>query len=242
MSTAFSDDQYDSAYADGADRYWWSLARIRRIEKLMATLAAQGPALEIGCGRGLVVAALRNHGVDCRGVELAPARPVAGMESFVLTGTDAFAMAPEERARYSRLMLLDVIEHLPEPEEFVARLRSAFPNARSLLVTVPARAELWSNFDEHFGHFRRYDLADLDRLANALRARVARSGYFFRALYLPALAVARSGRGRATRIVPPSGAFASWLHRMVGAAMGLVDAVLPAKIPGSSAYACYELD
>lgn len=242
MNTTFSDDQYDSTYPDGAERYWWSIARNRRIEKLLATLAGQGPALEIGCGRGLVVAALRKNGADCRGVELAPARPVAGMEPFVLTGTDAFAIAPEERARYSRLLLLDVIEHLPEPEAFVARLRSAFPNARSLLVTVPARAELWSNFDEHFGHFRRYDLADLDRLGSVLGARVARRGYFFRLLYLPGLAVARSGRGRATQIVPPVGAAANWLHRMVGGVMGLVDAVLPAKVPGSSAYACYELD
>jgi hypothetical protein len=79
-----------------------------------------------------------------------------------------------------------VIEHLPEPVAFLRKVREALPALEGLLVTVPARQELWSEWDRHYGHFRRYDLASLRATLDTAGFKPLFAGYFFHSLYLPA--------------------------------------------------------
>ena len=40
--------------------------------------------------------------------------------------------------------------------------KGKFENAKHLVITVPARQELWTNYDVFNGHFKRYNLTDLE--------------------------------------------------------------------------------
>ena len=48
-----------------------------------------------------------------------------------------------------------------------------------LLVTVPALASLWSDWDVALGHFRRYDRPLLARAADGLPLRMREASYLF---------------------------------------------------------------
>ena len=80
-------------------------------------------------------------------------------------------------------------------------MRGAFPNAREILVTVPARQEIWSDYDNYYAHVQRYSRGSLEAAPDAQAIRTSDSGYFFHSLYFPRarphLGEAQSGNGRA---------------------------------------------
>jgi SAM-dependent methyltransferase len=238
VSTTFRQRQYDLAYDDGIDRHWWHLARNRIVLREINRFAPISPrVLDVGCGRGIAVKYLRAAGVGCVGVELAAVQPLEGMESHVRTGVNATGLPLEERQSYDVITLLDVIEHVPDPGAFIASLVAAFPNLACLVITVPARQELWSNYDEYYGHYLRYDLRRLQELAESQRLTVVHSSYFFHSIYLPARILAARRAVRSLRVEPPRGLGKS-LHRAVAWAMALDYDLLPAACAGTSAIAC----
>lgn len=241
MTTAFSDEQYDSNYPDGAEHHWWFLARSRIVASAIKAFAGpESSVLEVGCGRGIVVKSLREAGIDCSGVELAKARPIASAEKHVRVGMDAVELPGAERQRYDTLLLLDVIEHLSDPAAFLRNLAGAFPHVRHVVITVPARQELWSNYDEFYGHFRRYTPEMLETLSSQLGWSLDRKGYFFHLVYLPAWIMARLGISRETRLKPPRG-LGRVIHRMISFATVLDHYLLPRGLPGTSVIGCFRL-
>ena len=130
-------------------------------------------------------------------------------------------------------MLLDVIEHIEDPGEFLRGLLDALPAVETILVAVPAREELWSNYDEHYGHFRRYD-------ETQLRAHLGDGGttpvelyYAFRALYPFAWLLARFQKNRSIQVFAPSGILAL-IHRYVAGLLRWEARLLPPALPGMS--------
>jgi hypothetical protein len=137
-----------------------------------------------------------------------------------------------EREQVSDVLLLDVLEHLEHPEKLLAGLRATFPRLRRILVTVPARAELWSNYDERFGHFRRYDKLGLERLLEGQSGfHVETCRYFFRALYPAMRGAALLPAGRATVVRPPQ---LPVVHLLFARLLTLTDRLLPSTWYGSS--------
>lgn len=243
MKTEYSEDQFHTNYPDGVENHWWNLARNRVIDRIVTGIGGSEGAkiLDVGCGRGIVVGYLRNHGIDCTGVEVGDARPMAAAEGRVRSGISALALPMEERMTYDAILLLDVIEHLPEPVQFMQSLVHAFPKLSHMIVTVPARQELWSNYDEHYGHYRRYSLHDLENLAGELRADVVDKRYFFHSVYPLALLGAKLGRKREVNIAVPKG-MAAWIHKAVASVLVADSMLVPGAVHGTSAYACYRLD
>ncbi len=241
MTTEFTNDQFASNYPDGAEHHWWFLARSRIIARAIhACAGADASVLEVGCGRGIVVKGLRDAGIDCSGVELAKPRPISSAEEHIRVGTDAVALPGTERGRYDTILLLDVIEHLPEPAPFLQHLADAFPNVSRIIVTVPARQELWSNYDEFYGHFRRYTPEMLETLSAQLGWSLTRNRYFFHSVYLPAWVTVRVKKSRETRLKPPHGS-TRLLHKLISYAMIVDYTVFPKRLAGTSVIACFHL-
>lgn len=239
MATEFSNDQYSLAYPDGIEYHWWNRARSWVILRLLRRYCGtQGLVVEVGCGRGVEVQALRRAGVSAQGVELAAVPPLPSVAEWVATGTDAGDLPAAVRESARVLMLLDVLEHLPQPARFLQQLLADYPNVTAVVVTVPARQELWSNYDEFYGHQCRYSLAQLQALGEEAGCETLTAGYFFHLLYLPARLFSLLGRERATRIVPPSRG-TRWLHGLVAKVCQCEHVLLPKKTPGSSAYAVF---
>jgi len=241
MESAFVKTQYDLAYGEGIEAHWWHRARNWiLLGELRKCLRGHSKVLDIGCGRGIAVRYLREQGICCDGVELATTSALSGVEEHIRYGTNAQDLPIDVRMGYEVLMLLDVVEHLPQPEAFVRELIAAFPRTSHVVITVPARQELWTNYDEYFGHHRRYTLQMLSDLARASDLELVRKGYFFHALYVPARTIAALGRTRMTRVEPPRGS-AKGLHAVLTCAMLLDYFILPTSLPGASAIATFRV-
>jgi hypothetical protein len=230
--TAFDLEQFDEAYPPGIEQHFWTLARNRIVLREIHTAAAQRGRLQrildIGCGRGVVLKYLRDHGIECEGVEAAPTYLPGELVPFVRSGIDCFQIPAPDRAGYEGLLLLDVLEHIADPVDFLCKVRAAFPNARVLIVTVPARTELWSNYDVHFGHFRRYSIGTLTAELRDAGFDGVRARYLFHTLYLVMLGMAGQ-RSTTTRAPVNVG-----LHRFIADCFVAEDWFLPGRVPGTS--------
>jgi SAM-dependent methyltransferase len=241
MATEFSDDQFDQAYPDGIENHWWNLARNSILTNIVKKFAGAGAVvLDVGCGRGFVVKYLRDQGVDCTGVELAKARPVFAVREHLRVGIDAWDLPLTERMHYNTILLLDVIEHVRDPATFLQRLCDGFPNLSHLIITVPACQELWSNYDECYGHCRRYSLELLKRTSITPGADCRWGSYFFHLAYPVCWAATHLAKKRETTLHAPQG-IAWWLHKLIAGVMIFDYYFLPGRVPGMSALACFSL-
>ncbi len=242
MKTEYTDSQYSSNYPDGVQYHWWNLARNDFIARLLQSLpTTRQCVLEVGCGRGIVVDYLRRRGVDCDGIELAEVTPVAGVADHITSGASAFDLPIEAKSKYNIIMALDVLEHLPTPEEFLRDLVESFPGVTEVIITVPARPELWSNYDEHYGHFRRYTKQGLEELVLASGASPSTCGYFFHGVYPVALVGSLLKKDRGINIPSPKG-WRRLAHKLVSGVLALDARWLPRSLPGTSAYAVCHVD
>ncbi|HUA04015.1 MAG TPA: methyltransferase domain-containing protein [Solirubrobacteraceae bacterium] len=137
-----SDDLLESRYAATDDgQYLAEEAGRRRTAQRLLDLLEQrvspGRLLDIGCGHGLLMAEARDRGWDPIGLELsrsaaAHARDL-GLGVLEQTIDDA-ALAPES---FDAIVAVDLIEHLPNPREFVRCCRRLLAPGGALVVATP---------------------------------------------------------------------------------------------------------
>ena len=140
------------------------------------------------------------------------------MRAFVFPDTGFADLDENLRRRVTAVLLLDVLEHIERPSDFLSSIMEALPAVASVIIAVPARQELWSNYDEHFRHFLRYDISRLREVVRDSHLSMNSWSYFFHALYVPAWILKRLGLKRGTAFPAPTGNF--WLHRWLGACSG----------------------
>ena len=202
---------------------------------LEAHLPRSAKALEVGCGTGIVTAYLRAQGWDVIGADLGRPRTGIRAPEHLMLGQDATTLPKDLRDRIDALLLFDVIEHIADAPAFLRDLLAAFPNARYVVITVPARKELWSTFDDHFGHFRRYDRPLLRKELDRAGLSLDYLAYFFHGLFLAiGLNNLLRGRERDVRFFPPKPGFRSALNRCVGTLFALEARMLSKSLVGSS--------
>jgi len=235
METEYSAEQFADNYPVGMENNYWIHARslfVRRV--LRRWLSAGASILEVGCGAGIVLDFLARSGLNCRGVELGTPRLLPSVEALAWTGVGFQTLDGAYRNSVQAVLLLDVIEHIQDPEKFLSDISEAFSNLETVLITVPARQELWSNYDDYFGHYRRYEQESLSALLLESGYEVGEIGYFFHSLYLPMLVFNKLGLKRR---VKNSGPKAIWLHRVVAYLHFLESCILPKRLIGGSLYA-----
>ncbi len=239
--TEFNEEQFLSIYPDGIEKHYWTLARNLIIQKeLKKNGISEKKLLEIGAGRGVVVESLRNAGFDCAGVDLANITVPDGMRKFLFTGKDFDELSFDLKNSVEVVMLFDVIEHLEDPFIFLHRIQESFPHATHCMISVPARQELWSNYDIFNGHHVRYSLETLSFLFSQLRWKTLHMQYAFHLLYLPGRLLLRSTGKRRTVIKAPKG-FMVPIHRFLAFLLVLDYNFFPKKYFGSSIVAVARL-
>jgi hypothetical protein len=233
--TAFDQKEFDLAYPPGIEDHYWTVARAAIINRTLRQESLTALKwLEVGCGRGIALRSLLDAGVDAMGVELAAIEPLEPIADYVISGRDARDLPTQVRRMFTGLMLLDVIEHVADPVEFLNALLERFPNAQTVLITVPAHQELWSNYDEFYGHCRRYDQATLHQTVTASGLRPVRLSHFFHSLYPAARLLLRTGKKtRKVEVKAPS-PFMRPIHAFAGSLFAIESALLPSHWPGTS--------
>ena len=232
----FDAEHYGSAHPDGVQFHYWHLARNRVIERRLRALSpAPGNAIvEIGCGRGVVVEGLRRRGYEVIGIELGRPKPISDAAApHIVTGQDVFELDDAQCEGVEIVLLLDVLEHVSDPADFLRRCKSKFASLRHVLVTMPARQELFSNYDEHYGHYLRYDDDTMAELARDADLELDHFEYFFHALYPPARILSALDRERNTTVTAPS-RVSRILHRVIAACFAAEARLVPDGVPGTS--------
>ncbi len=230
--TEFEGGEYDEAYPPGYEYHYWHRARGAIVRDLVRVCSGRGDTvLEIGAGLGHYVRLLRDDGFDAYGCDLGNPRIHHEVKDFVFGNMDFADLEVDLRKRVKTVLLLDVIEHIEKPGEFLASIMRSLPGVRSIVITVPARQEIWSNYDEHYRHFLRYDVDRLREVAREALLTVTAWNYFFHALYFPAWLLKQAGKNRQTAFAAPK---SRSLHEWLGRAFWLESKLVPRGVYGSS--------
>ena len=162
---AFIDGWYE--LADEAHPWfkWRLAASLNQLRELNVPLDQKLLALEVGCGTGVLRSQLESatnwtiDGTDLDFEALRKCGPARGRTLFY----DIREEESEFIGAYDILVLYDVLEHIPEPNSFIASLLRHLKAGGLLLVNVPAVPLLYSNYDRAVGHVKRYDKKMLAR-------------------------------------------------------------------------------
>lgn len=231
--TEFNFTQFELAYPEGIESHYWQKARAKILfDTLSEEKINHLSFLEIGCGKGTVIRLLRKKGIEIKGVELADINPDEEVKEFIESGKNALDLDAELRNSIDGILLLDVIEHIKHPIKFVKEIMDNFPNANYLLITVPARQELWSNYDEFYGHFKRYEIKDFQAFQK-IDFYPKKTKYFFHSLYLAARSLMQFQEKRNIQIFAPKG-FSKFIHRFLAFGFVVESKLIPSKVYGSS--------
>ena len=175
-------------HAEIEQRHWWFVARRTIIRRLLAELAPPSPetvVIDVGCGTGANLASLAadycSTGIDTSAEAIALARQRFPQMQFLV------GRAPEDlgelAARADLFLLMDVLEHVADDRAMFARLVEAARPGAHFVLTVPADMALWSEHDQSFGHYRRYDGPTLQRVWEGLPVTPRLVSYFNSRLY-----------------------------------------------------------
>jgi SAM-dependent methyltransferase len=194
--------------------HWWFVGRRKILTALLERWRPKaGPLriLEVGCGTGSNIAMLQQFGtVDA----IEPddhARAFAAGRTGVAVKGGYLPDVPLEDGYYDLIVLLDVLEHIPDDKGALVALRTKLAPGGRLMLAVPAMPSLWSGHDVAHHHQRRYTRRALNTVVEAAGYRVLRRTAF-NSLLLPAIVGVR------------------WVNRLLGREGGDEDRIPPAPI------------
>jgi len=150
--------------------WWQARAKLALAVLRQNGLAPPAVVMDVGCGWGVNLDALEAAGFAVTGLDISrqileridrPARK--------LVEADLNQPLPATAGAADGLLVLDVIEHVDDDCGFLRRCAQLLRPGGIAVVSVPARPDLFSEFDRIQGHRRRY-------LPDRLQQAVANSG------------------------------------------------------------------
>lgn len=174
--------------------YWWHVGKRELVVDLLRRRCPP-PArvVEGGVGGGATLLALRDVGYDVSGFDVMP-ESVAHCRSLGLADVrqhDLERPWPVERGPARAVVLLDVIEHVPNPVQVLKHAAEVLAPDGEIIVTVPAIAALYGPWDRMLGHYRRYSARLLRSQAREAGLRVDWLSHW-NSFTLPAAVVVRT--------------------------------------------------
>ena len=137
-----------------------------------------GSILDVGCGDGLLFDRLMEFG-DVEGIETSREIVDLANPHFKKIHIGPFDDSFRPGKQYSLILLLDVLEHIPDPGAALRRCESLLKPGGSLVVTVPAFNVAWTNHDVLNHHMTRYRRATLLPLLQKAGFKIEDSAYWF---------------------------------------------------------------
>jgi SAM-dependent methyltransferase len=133
--------------------------------KLLALLGEPGRVLDIGCSSGYLAEHLQARGISVVGLEM-DARAAGYARRFCETvhvGDAETMELPFEPASFDAVLCGDLIEHLRDPQAFLARVRPLLRPGGRLVLSTPNVANWSVRLSLLFGRFRYTERGILDR-------------------------------------------------------------------------------
>ncbi|MDJ1503681.1 class I SAM-dependent methyltransferase [Xanthocytophaga agilis] len=145
----------------------FAVKRNKAVESLITTsfnldkLTSQVKLLEFGAGRGEFINRFRNKQyIQTLATDLD--------EDYCLKLSQnhtAFHTLDELPYPVNFIFAIDVLEHIEDDLAILKQMHQSLTSGGKIFIYVPARQELYSQFDKQIGHFRRYHLKDLKNKA-----------------------------------------------------------------------------
>lgn len=169
----------------GLTRHPWEQARYLFVEKLIKSHTDENlsTAIDIGSGDTWVAQQLLENNLAEHLTCVDSNFSNADIMNYQKPNLVAMREVPP--GDYGLVLLLDVLEHLPNPQAQLMDWVSYVKSSKTIFViTVPALPILYSNHDQMLGHYRRYSRRNfLKELNNSLE--IIESGSFFFSLIIP---------------------------------------------------------
>lgn len=173
INRAFEQQRYQASQAADAnmalkiDPHYAALEqdKARYVMARLGSLAGTGSVLDIGSSTGALLQAAQAAGWTAQGVEINPAAVAHCRQQQLQAVCGEYPCAlPADWGPFDAVLMLDVLEHLPDPLAFLARVSADMqpggwlviqvPNFRSLLLTIEGGRNNnichghWSYFEE----------------------------------------------------------------------------------------------
>ncbi len=148
--------------------HFWIRRRFEILQCLMQRIPFPGGyAAEIGCGNGLLQAQLETAlGIVVDGFDLSiEALKKNQAKAGGLYCYDIHNCHAAFEGRYRSLFLFDVLEHIQDEDCFMRSILFHLSQDGLLYINLPALQVFYSAYDIAAGHFRRYDMETLHRVA-----------------------------------------------------------------------------
>jgi SAM-dependent methyltransferase len=235
QNVSMSDDWYELTDPN----HFWVQWRFRMLQSILKPFVNQDTKiLEIGCGNGLVMHQLeKSMNLVIDGCDL-NAYALKGM--FDVSGNvflyDIFDLKPEMLEKYDGLIMLDVIEHIENDNEFLQIALKHLKKDGFLIIGVPALQILYSKYDIVDGHKRRYSFRDISKIFGEIGINTIQCNYWGFSL-LPLLLLRKcylyfsNNENVIKKGFKPPGRFINWILIQV---MKIETSLFPKPIIGTS--------
>jgi SAM-dependent methyltransferase len=176
-----------------AEESWFYRSRSFAIQRILKGFKAHGEKIcEVGAGYGAMCATLKPFGSVAAFEPDAKAREHCRKKcDNVFEGSDLNEFVSQEKASFTLVAILDVIEHVEDDVGFARQLSELLTPGGHLLVTVPAYQWLWSELDTLAMHYRRYNKNQIIKVLESAGFEIEYASYWNALLLLPLIVVRR---------------------------------------------------
>lgn len=139
----------DNASEQYTPKFGYASSHTRAIEAVKPGAVV----MEIGCNQGYLAKELRTKGCYVVGIDLYPLKHPEFLDEFYQLDLEHSEQLPDMQ-RFDTILLLDVIEHLGNPENFIDNLsKKAHRKCPTVIITVPNIAFFVIRFQLLFAQF-----------------------------------------------------------------------------------------
>jgi len=165
--------------------FWFQVRRKWIFDRIKKFIPPPAKVLETGCGTGNVSSFLAQKGYKVTGCEYYSEALDIAWPGFLKVQGDANNLPIEDNS-FDIVGLFDMIEHFQDDMTPLKEAVRVLKKKGILVITVPAREELWSWFDEMSSHKRRYSMERLKQLLVVeMKLKPLSIEYMFMSLYAP---------------------------------------------------------
>lgn len=189
----FKPEYFSKLFLLEAENFWFRARNELILWALKKYKKDVSSFLEVGCGTGFVLSGVARTYPDIAisGSEIF----IAGLSHAAERLPTAHLMQMDARRvpfanEFDVIGAFDVLEHIEEDEIVLEQLHNAIKPDGILLLTVPQHPWLWSDYDEHACHVRRYTCAEIEQKVSSAGFELIKSSSFVTTL-LPAMMISR---------------------------------------------------
>jgi SAM-dependent methyltransferase len=176
------DQSYANSYRDLYQNHWWWRSRKHEILRQLETHFRDGSddrsILDVGCGDGLFFDELQSFG-KVTGVESDPETQSESGKWKHQIHLQPFDVGFQPVEKYDAILMLDILEHMPDPLAALKHAKTLLKDDGVLLATVPAFMSLWTSHDDLNHHVIRYRTDSFCPLVSDGGFKVQQSRYLF---------------------------------------------------------------